>query len=81
MFDLDVLSNCHSGLQPHLYKLFNTKKVCFILSNGNYYVWKDWFNRKNYRVSLSDAVKHKEEHDINKITNNVFKIELTKLNF
>lgn len=81
MFDLDVLSNCHSGLHPHLYQLFNTKKVCFTLSNENYYVWKDWFNRKNYRVSLSDAIKPKEEHDINKITNNDFKIELTTLNF
>ena len=46
---------------------------------------KDWFNGRNYRVSLSDAIKHKEEHRINKIKYNIFEIKLTnvggKVNF
>lgn len=46
-----------------------------------YYLWKDWFNGRNYQVSLSDAIKHKEQHDINIIRNNDLKIELIKLNY
>ena len=37
-------------------------------------------NGKNDRFSLTDVIKHKEELDINKIKNNDFKFELTKLN-
>lgn len=37
-------------------------------------------NGKNYRFSLTDVIKHKGEPDINKIKNNDFKFELTKLN-
>ena len=37
-------------------------------------------NEKNYRFSLTDVIKHKGEPDINKIKNNDFKFELTKLN-
>ena len=52
-----------------LMNFLNKKKhcLCFILTNEYHYVWKDWYNGKNYRVSLIDAIKHKEEHDINKI--------------
>ena len=61
-----------------LMNFLNKKKhcLCFILTNEYHYVWKDWYNGKNYRVSLTDAIKHKEEHDINKIK----KIILLRLN-
>lgn len=83
MFDLDFLVKCHADLYNYLNQLFKTKKhcTCFILSNEYNYLWKDWFNGRNYRVSLSDAIKHKEQHDINKIRNNDLKIELIKLNY
>ena len=48
-----------------------------MLNNHYHYVWKDWFNGKKYRVSLSDATKHKEDHDINEIKNNTFQIKMT----
>ena len=52
--------------------VLNQKKycLCFILTNKYHHVWKDWCNGKNYCVSLMlspDAIKHKKEHDINKI--------------
>ena len=83
MFNLDFLTKCHSNLFHYLNQLFETKKhcVCFILSNGYYYVWEDCYNGKDYRVSLSNGIKHKEEHDINKIKSTDFKIKLTKSNF
>ena len=83
MFDLDFLIKCHSNLYYYLDQLFKIKKnsVWFILSNKYYYIWKDWFHGKSYRVSLLDAIIHNEEKDINKIKNNDFKIELTELNF
>ena len=79
MFDLDFLIECYSNLQHYLNQLFQIKKhcVCFILNNHYHYVWKDWFNGKKYRVSLSDATKHKEDHDINEIKNNTFQIKMT----
>ena len=77
MFDLDFLIKCHSNLYYYLDQLFKIKKnsVWFILSNKYYYIWKDWFNGVSYRVSLLDAIIHKEEKDINKINYNDFKIQ------
>ena len=71
----------HSNLYHYLNQLFQIKKhcVCFILNNKHHYVQNDWFNEKNYRVSLSDTIKHKEEHDIIKIINNTCEIKLTNL--
>lgn len=69
--------------QSYYLKLFQSEKkpcVCLILFNQYHYTWKDWFDGKGYRVSLSDAIEHKEKHDIDKIKNHNFKIELTKLN-
>ena len=79
MFDLDFLTECNSNLYHYLNQPFQIKKhcVCSILRNDYHYVWKDWFNGKNYLISLSDAIKHKEEHDINKIKNNTYEIKLT----
>ena len=81
MFDLDFLTECHSNLYHYLNRLFQIKKhcVCFILNNNYHYLWKDLFNGKNYPVSLSDATKRKEEHDITKIRNNTFEIKMTNI--
>ena len=72
MFDLNFLINCHSYLYYYCNERFKSKKhcLCFILTNKYHNVWKDWYNGKNYCVFLMlsvDAIKHKEEHDINKI--------------
>ena len=65
-----------------LINFLKQKNTVYVLSYNEYnYLWKDWFNGRNYRVSLSDAIKHKEQHDINKIRNNDLKIELIKLNY
>lgn len=48
-----------------------------MLRNYSPYVWKDWFNGRNDRISLSEAIKCKEQHDINKIKNNTFETKLT----
>ena len=48
-----------------------------MLRNDSPYVWKDWFNGRNDRISLSEAIKRKEQHDINKIRNNTFETKLT----
>ena len=81
MFDLDFLTECHSNLYHYLNQIFQIKKhcVCFILNNNYHYLWKDLFNGKNYPVSLSDATKRKEEHDITKIINNTFEIKMTNI--
>lgn len=83
MFNLNFLAKCHSNLIHYLSQLFETKKhcVCFILSNEYHYYWKDWYDGEECRISLWDAIEHKEKHDINKIKNIDFKIKLTKLNF
>ena len=63
--------------------ILRQKKQCvyFILSNEYHYYWKYWYNGEEYRISLSDAIEHKEKYDINKIKNTDYKIMLTKLNF
>ena len=48
-----------------------------MLRNDSPYVWKDWFNGRNDRISLSEVIKRKEQHDINKIKNNTFETKLT----
>ena len=53
--------------------------VCFILLNEYDYSWEDWLHGKNYCVSLSDGIKHKELHNIIKIKNSNFEIKLSKL--
>lgn len=60
--NLDFLLNCHTNLYHYSNQLFHTKKyyICFILSNEFHYSWDGWYDGKNYRVSLSDAIKHKE---------------------
>ena len=47
--------------------------------NEFHYVEQDWYTGKNYRISITDSVKYKEETDINKIKNNVFQTRVTKL--
>ena len=81
MLDVDFLIECHSNLYHYLNQLFQIKNhcVCFILNNDYHYIGKDWFNGKNFQVSVSDAIKHKEEHDINKIRNNTFEIKMTNV--
>ena len=60
--NLDFLLNCHTNLYHYSNQLFHTKKyyIWFILSNEFHYSWDGWYDGKNYRVSLSDAIKHKE---------------------
>ena len=71
MFSLDFLGQIHAHLFDYLDQLFKSKRcVCLILNNKFHYVWKDWFNGENYRVSLSDAIAHKENNDVNIIKNN-----------
>ena len=66
MFCLDFLGRVHSYLHDYLEKIFLSKRcLCLILNNEYSYVWKDWFTGENYRVSLKDAITHKENHDIN----------------
>ena len=82
MLNLDFLTKFYSNLVHYLNQLFGTKTPCvFFLSNEYHYFWKDWYNGKEYHVSLSDAEEHKEEHDINKIKITDFKVKLTKSNF
>lgn len=84
MFSLDFLAKYHSNLFYYVNQLFETKnhRVCYILSNEYHYVWKNWYNGKDYCFSLSHAIKHKEEEsDINKNKNNDFKIKMTISNF
>ena len=78
ILDVDFLIECHSNLYHYLNQLFQIKKhcVCFILNNDYHYVGKDWLNGKNFRLSLSEAMKLKEEHNINKIRNNTFEIKM-----
>lgn len=66
MFCLDFLGRVHSYLHDYLKKIFLSKRcLCLILNNEYSYVWKDWFTGESYKVSLKDAITHKENHDIN----------------
>ena len=78
ILDVDFLIECHSNLYHYLNQLFQIKKhcVCFILNNDYHYVGKDWLNGKNFQLSLSEAMKLKEEHNINNIRNNTFEIKM-----
>lgn len=78
MFDLNFLARCHSNLFHYMHQLFETKShcVCFILLSEYHYVWKDWFNGKEYPVSPADAIEHKEKNKIEKIKNNDCKVRL-----
>ena len=82
MFDLNFLAQRHADLFDYLVELFDsTRCICLILKNKFHYVWRDWFNGENYRISLDDAIAYKEKRDINDIKNNncmVLKIKSCK---
>lgn len=70
MFSLDFLGQIHAHFD-YLDQLLKFKRcVYLILNNEFHYVGKDWFNGENYRVSLSDAIAHKENNDVNIKNNN-----------
>ena len=78
---LDFLTECHPNLYHYLNQIFQIKKhcVCFILNNNYHYVWKGLFDGNNCPVSLFDAIKRKEKHDINKIRNNASEIKIANV--
>ena len=83
MINLDFLIKCHSNIYCYLNQLFQTERkycVCFTVFNQYHYICKNWFDGKEYHVSLSDANKHKEKYKVDKIKYKDFKIESTKLN-
>ena len=55
----------HTNLYHYINQLFYTKRhVCFNLSNEFHYVHQDSYTGKNYRISLTDSIKHKKENDM-----------------
>lgn len=57
-----------------LINFFIQKKhyICFILLNEFHHVHQGCYTGKNYKISLTDSIKHKEQNDITKIKTMIF---------